>query len=521
MRPKPFLLLILDGWGYRQGRDANAIALADTPVWDRLWAEQPRALIETSGRAVGLPHGQMGNSEVGHMNIGAGRVVYQDFTRITEALNNGEFFHNPALCQAVDAAVAGQAAVHVLGLLSPGGVHSHQDHLLALLKLAADRGAEKLYLHAFLDGRDTPPQSAAESLAAAEQTLTELGVGRIASLTGRYYAMDRDRRWPRLERAYRLLCEGVGDDVRVAASAAEGLRAAYQAGETDEFVQPTAIVPDGREAVVIGADDTVIFANFRADRARQLSQALVDPSFDGFAVAQRPARFVAMTEYYQELAGLENVDVDVAVAFPPLSLDASLGELVADAGLSQLRIAETEKYAHVTFFFNGGREQPFARERRELVPSPQVATYDLQPQMSAAELTAKLTEAIRSGQFDLIVCNYANPDMVGHTGKLDAAREAVEVIDGCLGEIVAALREVGGELLLTADHGNLEQMVDADGQPHTAHTTNPVPLVYVGRQATLSDGALCDIAPTLLALLGLAQPDAMTGRSLVRLATET
>lgn len=515
MPRKPILLLILDGWGYSENPADNAIHGAKTPVWDHLWTEYPHTLINTSGNAVGLPDGQMGNSEVGHMNLGAGRIVYQDFTRITRAIENGEFAHNSALCQAMDGAVKQQKAIHIMGLLSPGGVHSHEDHLKALLKMAADRGAGKVYLHAFLDGRDTPPKSAAESIAALTATFNELKLddGRIASIVGRYYAMDRDQRWDRVEQAYNLLVSGQAE--YQAATAEQGLQQAYERGETDEFVKATAIIPEGegQTAVQMNDGDCLIFANFRADRARQLSRVLTETDFDGFQREKLPqfGAFVTMTQYQQGLAA--------SVAFPPVKLQNGLGEILAQHDLTQLRIAETEKYAHVTFFFNGGEEKTFAGEERILVPSPKVATYDLQPEMSAPELTDKLSEAIRGGKFDVIICNYANPDMVGHTGIYDAAVKAVETIDQCLGRIYDALREVNGEMLITADHGNLELMRDIDnGQPHTAHTTNPVPLVYMGRPAKLAEqGALCDIAPTILQLLALPQPEQMTGHSLVEL----
>ena len=516
MSVKPLLLLILDGWGYREEATDNAIRGASTPVWDRLWADCPHTLIATSGRAVGLPDEQMGNSEVGHMNIGAGRVVYQDFTRITAAIEDGSFFENPALCAAIDAAVEKKTAVHLLGLLSPGGVHSHDLHIQAALELAVRRGAERVYMHAFLDGRDTPPQSAGESIRQLQAKLQALAEGRtvslrIASLIGRYYAMDRDKRWERVQQAYDLLTQAEAQ--YTAASAEQALQDAYERGETDEFVKATRIVPEGEQPVIIDDGDAVLFMNFRADRARQLSKVFTADSFDGFERARRPklSAFVCLTEYQS--------DIDTPVAFPPVELKDSLGEVLALHDKTQLRIAETEKYAHVTFFFNGGKEDVFPGEERILVPSPKVATYDLQPAMSAPEVTDKLVEAIRSRRFDVIVCNYANPDMVGHTGKYDAAVQAVETIDQCLGRLTEALDAVGGELLLTADHGNIEQMRDpATGQPHTAHTTNPVPLVYRGRAAKLSDGgALCDLAPSVLDLIGLPKPEAMRGRSLIQL----
>lgn len=509
MPAKPIVLLILDGWGYREAADDNAITQADTPVWDRLWRDCPHMLIHTSGRSVGLPDGQMGNSEVGHMNLGAGRIVYQEFTRIGKAIEDGSFFDNEALCAAIDRAVSAGRAVHVMGLLSPGGVHSHERHLMATVELAAQRGAQAIYIHAFLDGRDTAPRSAAGSIAALERRLAELGHGRIVSLVGRYYAMDRDKRWDRVEAAYRLIVDGQAE--YRAASAAEGLEQAYVRDESDEFVKPTAIVPPDESPATVADGDSVIFVNFRADRARQLSRVFTERDFDGFRRHRWPAlgAFVCMTRYQD--------DIDAAVAFPPQSLHNSLGEVLAGHGLRQLRLAETEKYAHVTFFFNGGRETVFPGEERILVPSPKVATYDLQPEMSAAEVTDRLVAAVESGEFDVIICNYANPDMVGHSGIMEAAIKAVETIDHCLGRIVDSLQRVGGELLITADHGNVEQMRDPEtGQAQTAHTTTPVPLVYVGRDAELAaDGALCDIAPTVLRLIGLEQPAEMTGHPLV------
>ncbi len=506
----PVVLIILDGWGYSENPHCNAILTARTPNWDRLWRQYPHNFLRASESAVGLPSKQMGNSEVGHLNIGAGRVVYQEFTRVTRAIEDGSFFENRTLTDAVDRAVAAGRAVHVMGLLSPGGVHSHEQHIHAMLRLAAERGAQRIYLHAFLDGRDTPPKSAAASIEAAERVFAELGRGRIASIIGRYYAMDRDQRWPRVQATYDLITRG--EAPFTAATAIEGLELAYARGETDEFVQATAIVePDGPVRMEDG--DAVIFMNFRSDRARQITRAFVEDDFDHFPRAHRPrlADFVCLTEYSE--------DFPVRVAFPPERLRNTLGGYIANAGLHQLRIAETEKYAHVTFFFNGGEETPFPGEDRILVPSPNVATYDQQPEMSAFEVTERLVEAIRGGRYDLIVCNYANPDMVGHTGNFEATVAAIEALDRCLGEVAAALEAVGGEALITADHGNAECMCDErTGQAHTAHTLNPVPLIYLGRRADRIDGgALCDLAPTLLTLLGLPIPGEMTGCSLVTL----
>ncbi|HEY9034947.1 MAG TPA: 2,3-bisphosphoglycerate-independent phosphoglycerate mutase [Pseudomonadales bacterium] len=501
----PTVLIILDGFGYRENGDDNAIAHARTPTWDRLWQQCPHTLIATSGLDVGLPDGQMGNSEVGHMSLGAGRIVYQQITRIDKAIADGDFFNNPAYCRAIDQAIASKHAVHIIGLLSPGGVHSHQDHIFAMIKMARQRGADRVYVHAILDGRDTPPRSAKAYLAALQQVCDEFGAT-VASIVGRYYAMDRDQRWDRVARAYRLYSEGQADFH--AANADQALQQAYQRDEDDEFVQPTLIAA----APAISDGDAVIFMNFRADRARELSHAFVDKSFSGF---ERPhhlqlASFVMTSEYEAGMAA--------DCAFPTESLSNVLGEYIAGAGKTQLRIAETEKYAHVTFFFSGGREQLFDGEQRILVPSPDVATYDLQPAMSAPEVTEKLVAAIQSGDFDLIVCNYANGDMVGHTGVFSAAVQAVETLDSCLKQVTDAVLSVNGHCLITADHGNCEQMHDHDSeQPHTQHTTGPVPLVYVGKQdyRLKNGGRLADIAPSLLSLMGLPVPPEMTGRSLL------
>ncbi|MBT3029233.1 MAG: 2,3-bisphosphoglycerate-independent phosphoglycerate mutase [Candidatus Thiodiazotropha sp. (ex Ctena orbiculata)] len=509
-RPKPVALIILDGWGYSEERDANAIANAETPVWDRLWLEHPHTLVNTSGASVGLPGGQMGNSEVGHLNLGAGRVVYQEFTRVSRSIRTGSFFTNETLTEAVDRAVARQKAIHIMGLLSPGGVHSHEDHIHAMIKLAVDRGVEEVYLHAFLDGRDTPPKSAEASIIAANEVFETLGKGRIASITGRYYAMDRDHRWDRIEQAYELLVEGRAN--YQVEDAVKGLRDAYQRGESDEFVKTTAIVPPGMAPATVDDGDVIFFLNYRADRARQLTSAFIEDEFEGFERRHRPelGGFVSLTRYHKRF--------EIPVAFPPEKLRNVFGETIAKQGLRQLRLAETEKYAHVTFFFNGGRERPFEGEERILVPSPKVATYDLQPEMSADEVTDHLVEAIEGGKYDVIICNYANSDMVGHTGNYEAAKVAVETLDHALGRILKAIRRTDGEMLITADHGNSEQMEDYDNhQPHTAHTTNPVPLVYVGRNGAelVEGGALCDISPTLLKMMGVSQPDEMQGHPLI------
>ena len=511
---KPTVLIILDGWGYREDTRDNAIANADTPVWDRLWAEAPHTLVSGSGLDVGLPAGQMGNSEVGHMSLGAGRVIFQNITRIDQAIADGSFKQNPAYTSAIDKAIAANGAVHVFGLLSTGGVHSHEEHIFAAIRLAASRGAERVYLHAFLDGRDTPPRSADASLNRAENLFTELDCGRVASICGRYYAMDRDNRWDRIAQAYALLTEGQAQ--YSASSAAEALQAAYARDENDEFVLPTTIVDDGGLPAVVADNDAVLFMNFRADRAREITRAFVEPGFSEFERGQVPdlADFVMTTEYAQS--------IKTSCAFPPQPLTNVLGDYLAQQHMTQLRIAETEKYAHVTFFFSGGREQEFAGEDRILVPSPDVPTYDLQPQMSAVEVTDKLVAAIESGKYDLIVCNYANGDMVGHTGVYEAAITAVETLDSCLARVEAAVLDIGGHALVTADHGNCEQMLDyVSGQHHTQHTTELVPLVYIGNDPVVlspEGGVLPDIAPTLLGLMGLPQPQEMTGRNLATVA---
>lgn len=506
------LLLILDGWGYREETDSNAIAAANTPIWDQLWKECPHTLIKTSGTDVGLPDGQMGNSEVGHMNLGAGRVVYQSLTLIDKEVDSGAFNNNAALLAACKKVAGKDQALHILGLLSSGGIHSHENHILAMIRLAAQQGVKRIYLHAFLDGRDTPPRSALESLKRADDALQSQNLGRIASIVGRYFAMDRDQRWDRLQTAYDLLTLAAAP--YQAGSAEEALAAAYARDEDDEFVQATRICTPDNPPVAIQDGDAVVFMNFRADRARQLSRALVDPEFGGFERKACPtvAEFVTLTEYSKDL------NTWVRCAYPPQSLHNSLGEYLSNSGHTQLRIAETEKYAHVTFFFSGGREQPYPGEDRILVQSPQVATYDLQPEMSAHEVTDKLEQAIREGLYDTIICNYANGDMVGHTGNFDAAVKAVETLDHCVGRLVTAIRDTGGQCLITADHGNVEQMMDAEsGQALTSHTSGPVPLVYVGDKPWrfTSEGVLADIAPTLLRLMDLDVPPEMTGRVLI------
>jgi 2,3-bisphosphoglycerate-independent phosphoglycerate mutase len=504
--PRPVVLCILDGWGHRDTPKDNAIALAKTPVWDDLMAHAPLGWLRTSGLAVGLPEGQMGNSEVGHMNLGGGRVVMQDLPRIDAAVANGELAKNPGLLDFIEKLKKSGGTAHVMGLLSPGGVHSHQDHIAALAQAISTAGIP-VRIHAFLDGRDTPPKSALQYLAKFQADIAGLKDTAIATVCGRYYAMDRDKRWERVEKAYACLTAGEGHR---AATPAEAVEHSYAADGTDEFVLPAAI--GGYTGMADG--DGVLMANFRADRAREILTALLDPAFDGFNRTKVIAFAAAagMVEYSQALNPF------LITLFAPLDLKDTLGEIVAARGLKQLRIAETEKYAHVTFFFNGGVEDVFPGEDRILVPSPKVATYDLQPEMSAPEVTDKLVAAIGSGKYDLIVVNYANPDMVGHTGVLSAAIKAAETVDHCLGRLKEAVEKAGGAMLITADHGNLEMMMDDEsGQPHTAHTTFDVPVILVGRQNVggLRNGALADVAPTVLSLMGIPQPAAMTGVSLL------
>jgi len=512
---KPIVLIVLDGWGYSENPQYNAIAAANTPTWNQLWNRYPHTLIRGSGAEVGLPTGQMGNSEVGHLNLGAGRVVYQEITRVSRAIRTGSFFTNQTLTDAVDLAINNNKALHILGLLSDGGVHSHEEHIQAMAKLAVERGATKVYLHAFLDGRDTPPKSAHQSLQTMQNVFAELGHGYIASIVGRYYAMDRDHRWPRVKAAYDLITHAIAD--YEAESATVGLDMAYQRDETDEFVKPTCIVPPGQKRVSVQDGDVIVFMNYRSDRARQITRPFIEPDFAEFDRGRVPSlgSFVSLTEY--------SAGFDIPVAFPPDRLQNVFGEYISKQGLRQLRIAETEKYAHVTFFFNGGIEQPYEGEDRILVPSPDVATYDLKPAMSAVELTDKLVEAINLNKYDTIICNYANPDMVGHTGNFEATVKAIEALDKCLAKVVTAAQRVGGELLITADHGNAEQMRSVEtGQAHTAHTTNPVPLIYIGRPATFADnGVLADISPTMLYLMGLEKPTEMGGDSLLTLVSES
>ncbi len=506
---KPVVLIILDGFGCREADSFNAIACAHKPNWDRFWKTYPHTLIQASEAPVGLPSGQMGNSEVGHLNIGAGRVVYQEFTRIDRAIGSGHFFVNLALKDTIAKAKAGNGALHILGLLSDGGVHSHENHIHAMLEMALREGLERVYLHAFLDGRDTPPQSAEAYLRRLQDKIDALKGGRIASIIGRFYAMDRDHRWPRVKVAYDMLTSGRAEFS--AANAVVGLEMAYGRGETDEFVKATTIVPECEAPARVQDGDAIVFMNFRSDRARELTRAFIEPDFSEFEREQWPrlSAYCTLTGYSE--------DFDVAVAFPPVRIRNGFGEYVAQLGLRQLRIAETEKYPHVTYFFNGGEEMVYPGEDRIMVQSPHVATYDLKPEMSAYEVTDKLVEAIHSRKYDAIICNFANTDMVGHTGVFEAAKKAVEVVDECIGRAVEAVQSVGGEVLITADHGNAENMSDpASNQPHTAHTTNLVPFIYIGRNARLQHrGALEDVSPTLLKMMGLPQPLEMTGHALI------
>ena len=503
----PLALIILDGFGYRKETEGNAIAMAKKPVLDGVFSAHPHTLIGASGMDVGLPDGQMGNSEVGHTNIGAGRIVYQELTRITKSIQDGSFFQNEAFLAAVDQCRWFNSTLHIFGLMSDGGVHSHLDHICALLELAKREGLKKVCVHCFMDGRDTPPTSGKGYVQKIQDKIDELGVGCIATVSGRYYAMDRDKRWERLERAYAAIVYGQGE---LYPSATAGIQASYDKGVTDEFIEPFIVT----ENAFIRRDDAVIFANFRPDRAREITRALVDPDFDGFAREEGnlPIKYVCMTQYDATMPNVE-------VAFKPQSLKNTFGEYIADKGLTQLRIAETEKYAHVTFFFNGGVEKEYKNEDRALIKSPSVATYDLKPEMSAYEVTDEVVKRIEADKYDVIILNFANCDMVGHTGVIPAAVKAVEAVDTCVGRVLDALLAHGGCALVTADHGNADQMLDTDGKsPFTAHTTNPVPLALVGRddvKALAEGGVLADLAPTMLDLLGLEQPEEMTGHSLI------
>ena len=506
---KPVALIIMDGFGYTKETKGNAIAKANTPNLDKITKEYPNTLMKASGLDVGLPDGQMGNSEVGHTNIGAGRIVYQDLTRVTKSIEDGDFFNNEVLCQAMDNAK--ENALHVMGLVSDGGVHSHIDHLKALIKMAKEKGVEKVYVHAFTDGRDTDPKSAITYVEDVEKTMNEVGVGEFATVSGRYYAMDRDKRWERIELAYNAMCLGKGE---TASSAKEAIQNSYDDGKNDEFVLPTVIVKDENPVATIKENDSVIFFNFRPDRARQITRALVCDEFVGFERPCMKTFFVCLTEYDITIK-------NVHIAYGPQSLTNTLGEYLAKNGKVQLRAAETEKYAHVTFFFNGGVEEPNKGEDRLLIPSPKVATYDLQPEMSANELLEKVVAKIDEDKYDFIVVNFANPDMVGHTGNVEAAVKAVETVDRCIGKLIDKLNEVGGSAIITADHGNAEYMEDLEsGKTVTAHSINPVPFIVTGEEfknaTLLDDGRLSDIAPTILDMMNLEKPEEMTGHSLIK-----
>lgn len=510
MSKKPTVLMILDGYGLNDSVKGNAVAEGKTPVMDRLMKEYPFVKGNASGMAVGLPDGQMGNSEVGHLNMGAGRIVYQDLTKITKAIQDGDFFENKALLAACANVKENGSSLHLMGLVSDGGVHSHIEHIFGLLELAKRQGIEKVYVHCFLDGRDTPPASGKEYVEQLEAKMKELGVGEVATVMGRYYAMDRDNRWDRVEKAYRALVYGEGEQ---AASGPEGIQASYDKDETDEFVLPTVVVKDGEPTAVIKEKDSIIFFNFRPDRAREITRTFCDDEFTGFDRGARvKTTYVCFTEYD---VTIENKQV----AFVKEEITNTFGEFLAAHGLKQARIAETEKYAHVTFFFNGGVEEPNEGEDRILVKSPKVATYDLKPEMSAYEVCDKLTEAIRSGKYDVIIINFANPDMVGHTGVEAAAVKAIEAVDECVGKAVEAIKEVDGQMFICADHGNAEQLIDEEtGEPFTAHTTNPVPFILVNADPAYrlrEGGCLADIAPTLIQLMGMEQPKEMTGKSLL------
>ncbi len=501
MNKTPTTLIIMDGFGLSDSRQGNAVAAAKTPVLDNLFATCPHTQLSASGLDVGLPEGQMGNSEVGHTNIGGGRVVFQDLPRISRAIEDGSFFENEAYVAAMDACLKNDSALHLYGLLSDGGVHSHTSHLWALLKMAKIRGLSKVYIHAFLDGRDVSPTSGKDFVAQTVEKCREIGVGKIATVMGRYYAMDRDKRWDRLERAYDAMVYGTGvqnsDPVAAVAQS-------YKNNVTDEFVEPVVCDKDG----TISDNDSIIFFNFRPDRAREITRAFVDPNFDGFQRQFFPLTYVCTTEYDASMP-------NVLVAFPRIVVHNGLGEYLSKLGLTQLRIAETEKYAHVTFFFNGGVETVYPGEDRVLVNSPKVATYDLQPEMSAVEVTDKCVERIESGAYDVVILNFANCDMVGHTGVFDAAVKAVETVDTCVGRVVEATRKMGGIAMITADHGNAEEMTKSDGSPMTAHTTNPVPFIVAGAAVELHPGRLADIAPTILDVMGLECPQEMDGRTLI------
>ncbi len=502
------MLMILDGFGINEKEEGNAVKQANTPHLNKILTENPNTIIHTSGLAVGLPEGQMGNSEVGHTNIGAGRIVYQELTRITKDIEEGEFFSIPEFVNAIEFAKKNNGKLHIMGLLSDGGVHSHNRHLYGLLELAKRKDFENVYVHCFMDGRDTPPASGENYIVELEDKMKEKGIGKIASISGRYYAMDRDKRWERVQKAYDALVNGIGE---TAPTAVQAIEESYQKEVFDEFIVPTVITSSGSPVAKIEDGDAVIFFNFRPDRAREITRSIVDPDFDGFETKRLNTYFVCMTPYDETMP-------NVNIAYKKEELKNTFGEYISSKGLKQLRIAETEKYAHVTFFFNGGNEKVYEGEDRILVPSPKVATYDLKPEMSAYEVCDNVVEAIKSQKYDSIILNFANPDMVGHTGSLEAAIKALEAVDECVQKVVEAINEVNGVLLITADHGNCEQMIDyTTGEPHTAHTTNPVPLAVVGlpQNKKLKEGRLADLAPTMLEILGLEKPEEMTGESLL------
>lgn len=510
MTKKPVMLIVLDGWGIGKEYEGNAIHLAETPIFDRLMKEYPNTTVEASGLAVGLPEGQMGNSEVGHLNIGSGRIVYQELTKITKAIEDGDFFNKKEFLDAINNAKENNSKLHIMGLVSNGGVHSHNTHLYALLELCKRQDFEDVYIHAFLDGRDVPPKIGKQHLIELEEKIEEIGVGKIATVSGRYYAMDRDKRWERTKLAYDALVLGNGkkDTFPV-----EAVQRSYDEGINDEFVIPTIITEKGNPRATIDSGDSIIFFNFRPDRARQITRAIVDEDFDGFERDKKVDTFyVTMTEYDRTI---ENVQV----AFKTEKPENTLGEYISSLGLNQLRIAETEKYAHVTFFFNGGREEPYENEDRALIPSPKVATYDLKPEMSAIEVKEEVINRLNMDKYDLIILNFANSDMVGHTGVVEAAVKAVETVDSCLGEIIDLLIKKNGKAIITADHGNAEMLIDEkDNSPITAHTTNKVPLIMIGEgNVKLKEGILADLAPTILDMMGLEKPVEMTGQSLIRL----
>ena len=526
IKKRPTMLMILDGFGLNPSDRGNAVKAARTPALDRIFKEYPGVKLNASGLAVGLPEGQMGNSEVGHLNIGAGRIVYQELTRITKAIEDGIFFGNSALNAAMDHVLTNKSSLHIFGLLSDGGVHSHIDHIKALLLMAKKRGVEEVYLHCFMDGRDVPPTSGINYMNEIEEFMKREGVGKVGTVSGRYYAMDRDKRWERVQKAYDALTLGEGrltldsdgqtDSDILTSPGCEAVKSAYAAGETDEFIVPTICC----RTAAVKDRDAIIYANFRPDRAREITRAFVDETFDGYAFLRRvrpkEIKYICMTQYDAEMP-------DVQVAFPPQTIKNTLGEYLSSLGLHQLRIAETEKYAHVTFFFNGGIEEPNTLEDRLLIPSPKVSTYDLKPEMSAPEVTVQVLKEIGSSKYDVIILNFANADMVGHTGVFEAAVKAIETLDGCVAQIVEKVLAAGGQILLTADHGNADNMIDPEGNPITAHSTNPVPLIHISKEphtfteyANAGSGKLADIAPTLLHLMGLPEPPEMTGECLIK-----